>query len=105
MLKWLFGSQAAADAAIASMAVGATTAAAGALTANALTPSIDNTSTTSTAPQYEPQDTAETDIAIGQTESTTSRKKKSSRGRTAPSTPTQTAAPTAPQATSTGLHI
>lgn len=104
-LKWLFGSQAAADAATAALTATAA-AGAGALVSQSLMPTIEQPDTTSsTATQYEAADVEETDISIGQEESTTSRKKKSNRGRTTPSQPTTPSTPSATQATSTGLYI
>lgn len=88
------------------MATGAATAAAGALVGQAMMPSIEsNEYTSETATQYEAADHETTEIAIGQETSTTSRKKKSQRGRTTPSI-SDPAAPAAPTtATSTGLQI
>lgn len=96
---------AATDAA-AAMATGAATAAAGALVGQAMMPTIESKEyTTETAQQYEAADPELTDVAIGQEESTTSRKKKSQRGRTMPAV-ADPAAPAAPTtATSTGLQI
>lgn len=90
----------------AAMATGAATAAAGALVGQAMMPSIEQQDyTTETAAQYEAADPATTEVAIGQEESTTSRKKKSQRGRTMPAV-ADPAAPTTPTAaTSTGLQI
>lgn len=100
-LRRLFTSDAAAAA-----ATGAATAAAGALAANAMMPTIEsNDYTSETATQYEDADPEQTEIAIGQEESTTSRKKKSQRGRTTPSIPESAAPATPVTATSTGLQI
>lgn len=87
-------------------AAGAATAAAGALAANAMMPTIESKDyTTETAAQYEAADPEQTEIAIGQETSTTSRKKKSQRGRTMPSVADPSAPATPTTATSTGLQI
>lgn len=88
------------------MATGAATAAAGALVGQAMMPEIGTSDYSSeTVAAYDPVDEDLAEVAIGQEESTTSRKKKSQRGRTTPSIsePTAPAAPTT--ATSTGLQI
>lgn len=85
---------------------GAGMAAAGSAVANAMMPTIEsNDYTSETAAQYEAADPDQTEIAIGQETSTTSRKKKSQRGRTTPSIPDATAPATPVAATSTGLQI
>lgn len=77
----------------------------GAAVANSVAPEPDDSAMSSTtAGQYEAADEATTDIAIGQETSTTSRKKKSNRGRTQPSIPASTT-PAGATATSTGIVI
>lgn len=106
---WLasMGMSAEAAASTAALATGVATAATGSAVARAMMPEIDSGGgySSETATQYEDADPATTEVAIGQETSTTSRKKKSKRGRTTPSidAPAESAAPVT--ATSTGLQI